>query len=172
MNTLILRELTLTDAEAFYKALYIPSDSDVSLALGYKQEMTFVDYLVYLKKLKEGHNLPEGYVPSTLFFGFVDHKIVGRLSLRHRLNEHLESIGGHIGYLTLTPFRKQGYAGEMLRQSFSTCKTIGLKKVLITCDDDNVGSIAVIENNKGKPDPQNFKVQTEGKLKRRYWIQI
>ena len=39
-----------------------------------------------------------GRVPESVFWGVVDGEYVGRVSLRHFLNPHLEQWGGHIGY--------------------------------------------------------------------------
>lgn len=170
MNSLILREMQLGDENALREALKIPSDSEVVFALGYKEELSLEDYLKNLDQLKKGINLPSNFVPSTLFFGFVDGKIVGRLSVRHTLNESLANVGGHVGYLTLSPFREKGYATEMLKQSLPYCRSLGLKEILLTCDDDNWGSIRTIESNGGVLDKEQPKIIAGSKWKRRYWI--
>ena len=64
---------------------------------------------------------------------------------------------------------RKGYATEMLRQTLPICSSLGIAKVLITCDIGNQGSRNVIENCGGvfenlTADPQ-LDVQ-----KRRYWI--
>lgn len=90
------------------------------------------------------------YVPSTFFFAFAGPRIVGRVSIRHELNEFLLRIGGHIGYTVVPEFRRQGYATEILRQSLEIVRRrFGLSRVLVTCDDDNIGSIRTIEKNGG-----------------------
>jgi predicted acetyltransferase len=103
-------------------------------------------------------------------FAFAGTSIVGRVSIRHSLNPHLERLGGHIGYVVVPEYRRQGYATAILRQSLQIARQkLGLKRVLVTCDDDNVGSIKTIEKNGGVfesivtgPD--------DGNPKRRYWI--
>lgn len=172
MDSLVLREMQLGDENAFREASKIPSDSDVVFALGYKEELSLEDYLKNLDQLKKGINLPSHFVPSTLFFAFVDGKIVGRLSVRHALNESLAIVGGHVGYLTLSPFRKRGYATEMLKQSLPYCRSLGLKEILLTCDDDNWGSIRTIESNGGVLDKEQPRVIAGSKWKRRYWIAL
>ena len=48
---------------------------------------------------------------------------------------------------------------------------VGIERVLVTCDDDNVGSIAVIERCGGTLDEALPLVPVEGSQpKRRYWI--
>ncbi len=40
----------------------------------------------------------EGFVPSSYLVAVVDGKIVGRVSIRHQLNDFLRAYGGHVGY--------------------------------------------------------------------------
>ena len=58
----------------------------------------------------------------------------------------------------------------MLRQSLQIARQrLGLKRVLVTCDDDNVGSIKTIEKNGGVL--ENIVAGRDGDTpKRRYWI--
>ena len=108
--------------------------------------------------------------PSTFLFAFAGPSIVGRVSIRHALNPYLERVGGHIGYVVVPEFRRRGVATEMLRQALVIARDeLGLGRVLVTCDDDNVGSIRTIEKNGGVlesvvADPEM------ATPKRRYWI--
>ena len=52
-------------------------------------------------------------------------------------------------------------------------EVIGLRKVLITCDDNNIGSIKVIERNGGVlEDKFNDVIDGKPRVTRRYWINI
>jgi predicted acetyltransferase len=53
--------------------------------------------------------------------------------------------GGHIGFGLVAKHRRRGYGTEILRQSLVIARAVGIDRVLVTCDDDNVGSAAVIE---------------------------
>jgi predicted acetyltransferase len=101
----------------------------------------------------------------------VEEVIVGRVSIRYELNDYLFRFGGHVGYAVAPSFRRRGYATEILRQTLPIVRSIGLKRILLTCDDDNVASQRVIEVNGGVL--ENV-VWEEGLRvpKRRYWIDL
>lgn len=170
---MILRRLELSDEKAFKKSV---EDWEPNLGFeyyrGYVPGMNYQSYLSLLSDREKGVDLPEGFVSETSLFGFLaDGSIVGRLSIRHELNDFLFKIGGHIGYGVLPPFRKNGYAKEMLKQSLNFVRDLKINKALLTCDDDNVGSIKTIEACNGVL--ENKINQKEGlPLKRRYWIEL
>lgn len=76
-----------------------PNESGfINNAYGY----TFAEFLDYVKKCEKtslGIDLPESYVPATVFILESDeHEYVGIFNLRHKLNETLRNGAGHIGY--------------------------------------------------------------------------
>lgn len=113
-------------------------------------------------------NLPGRIVESSLLAATVDGELVGRVSLRHRLNDFLAHEGGHVGYAVHQRFRGRGYATEMLRQSVIVLRSLGVDRVLVTCDDDNVASVTVIERCGGVL--ESIITAGDGEPKRRYWI--
>ena len=128
------------------------------------------DFPIYNKRMRDnrkGINLAKGWVPSTLYWAIVGKKVVGRLSLRHFLNKKLATVGGHIGYGVSPSERRKGYATEMLRLGLKQSWKLGIKKALITCDEDNVGSRKVIEKNGGV---FAGKHKSKEGVKLRYWI--
>lgn len=125
-------------------------------------------YLEQLQAHRRGLCLPDGWVPTTFLVADVTGRLVGRASIRHELNERLVRAGGHIGYAVLREHRRRGYATEILRQSLVVARAVGVDRVLVTCDDDNVVSAAVIERCGGKFD--SFSEADDGQAVRRYWI--
>jgi len=170
-----LRRLMLEDKEAFYAALKgFPDESNFKfIPILDPLSLSFEEFLKKLDEMEKGENLPDGFVPDTLLFAFNENgEIVGRSSIRHRLNAHLEKYGGHIGYGVLPKFRRQGYASKILKESLKFCREVlGLKRVLITCDDTNVASIKTIEKNGFT----EFTLYSDEKLsvpKRHYWVNL
>jgi len=84
------------------------------------------------------------------FFWLVDDEtdyFIGEISIRHRLNEVLERYGGHIGYGIRVSEWNKGFGTLMLELALREAKKIGLSKILITCDENNIGSAKVMEKN-------------------------
>lgn len=92
------------------------------------------------------------------------------IDLRHHINHPILNVwGGHIGYSVLYEERRKGYAKEMLKLVLDECRNLGLKKVLITCDVDNIGSRKVILAKRGIFEKN---VDVDQSMKERYWITL
>jgi predicted acetyltransferase len=168
-TALRLRPLRLDD-EAAFRAAHRAMDADgFTFGLGLEAEMPWRAYLRMLADQRAGVNLPAGRVPATFVVADVAGQIVGRASIRHELNESLRREGGHIGYGVLPQHRRRGYATEILRQSLVIARANGVGRVLVTCDDDNIGSIAVIEAGGGRLD-RVIRLAPQAPLIRQYWI--
>ena len=106
---------------------------------------------------------PEGIVAMTTRWWVDGDDYLGRLSVRHELNDWLREFGGHIGYVVRPSARRQGNASTMLAAALPIARDLGIDPVLITCDADNAGSRRVIESNGGV-----FEDQRQEKL--RFWV--
>lgn len=133
------------------------------------------DFEEWLHKIQDENvkeKVKEGRVQSTLYLGIrkSDNRIIGTIQIRHELNEYLLNIGGHIGDGVRPSERRKGYATEMIRLALEKCKEIGLDKVLITCNKDNIGSRKSIQNNGGIL--ENETLDEIGKELQRFWIEL
>jgi predicted acetyltransferase len=170
---LTLRRPREDEEEEFLRAHRATSPEVPSFLHYYEDGMPFRRYLDVLADQEHGVDMPTAnHVPSTFLFAFVGNRIVGRASIRHALNEFLHRVGGHIGYVVVPEFRRRGYATEILRQSLQIARdTCGLNRILVTCDDDNIGSIRTIEKNGGVLE-NVVEAPDLDKPLRRYWIEM
>jgi predicted acetyltransferase len=151
MQTDLTLRLPRQDEEEEFLRAHQATSPGVPYFLHYYSEgMPFSRYLEVLAEQKRGIDLPPNHVPSTFLFAFVGPRIVGRVSIRHSLNAFLERVGGHVGYVVVPEFRRLGYATMILRLSIQIAREkLGIGRILVTCDDDNIGSIRTIEKNGG-----------------------
>jgi predicted acetyltransferase len=167
-TALRLRPLRLGDEPAFVEAHRELLAEDFQFGVAYDGQ-PFERYLMLNEAFRLGVGLPDGLVDATFLVADVGGEIVGRVSIRHRLNDFLLREGGHVGYAVRPAYRGRGYATEILRQSLVVCRALGIDRVLATCDDDNEASIRVIERCGGVL--ENVLTDTaNGVPKRRYWI--
>jgi predicted acetyltransferase len=172
-GNLQLRTLRVADEDAFRLAVeeFRRVDPEWEFAIHYNPQASFADYVRRLESWSKGQELPLRFVPNTFLVGVVGNSIVGRVSIRHELNDFLARIGGHVGYGVVPSFRGRGYATQMLWLAFPVARSLGITRLLITCDDGNIASSRVIEKNGGV-----FEGKVEGPdltiPKRRYWIDL
>lgn len=90
-----------------------------------------------------------GFVPET-FLWMIEtrtNELVGRSSIRHALSDEpsLRDIG-HIGY-DIRPSRQgRGYGKTILGLTLEEAKKLGMERVLVTCDSNNMRSKTIIEH--------------------------
>jgi predicted acetyltransferase len=165
VSGLVLRPPTLED-EAAARALHeelLDEGFYFLLADG-----TWEEVLGQVRQEASGLHLPPERVRADFLLAEVDGQVVGRVSIRHELTPFLRDVGGHVGYAVGRQFRRRGFATEILRQSVARLHELGVHPVLVTCDEDNLGSATVIERCGGVLEDVR---RTEGHPpKRRYWI--
>ncbi len=110
--------------------------------------------------------LPAGHVHSDYYWVTEGLDMVGFVAVRHSIdNEFLRTQGGHIGYSIRPSCRRRGHASRALGLALDRARELGLERVLLTCNEDNVGSSRTIEARGGR-----FESVLNGK--KRYWIEL
>lgn len=135
----------------------------------FKNDYHDFDYYLQNLELKEEK---DGRVPDSVFFLLDEEtdRLLGAVNIRHYLNEDLLREGGHIGDGIRPSERRKGYGTEIIRLALLECKKLGIDKVLMTCDKDNIGSAKAIMKNGGVL--ENEFVNSDGEMEQRYWISI
>jgi predicted acetyltransferase len=121
----------------------------------YDDEYCYSTIEEVIKKIRsdidyEDGNIPKNRLQSFSFWFFDNEELIGTSRLRPKLNERFKNIGGNIGYDVKPSKRRKGYGQKILELTVQEAKRIQLKELLITCDDENIGSYRVIEKNGGK----------------------
>ena len=134
----------------------------------FKNDYHDFDYYLDNLDIKEEK---DGIVPDSTFFALdIERNIfVGAINIRHYLNEKLLLNGGHIGDGIRPSERRKGYATEMIRLGLEECKKLGIAKVLMVCNKNNIGSRKSIINNGGVLENE---IEVDGQIEQRYWITI
>lgn len=169
--------LFLAEPSPTYKESFIAGTRESQaegLELSYNLDSISKDFAAFLQTLRDASNrakVPPGRVPMSDYWLIDRDAYIGRLSLRHELNRALLLWGGHIGYQIRPSKRRRGYGKEILRLGLQKAKERGLTRVLVTCDEDNIGSRKIIEYNGGQLE-NIIEVDDSPVRKMRYWIDM
>ncbi|WP_318614637.1 GNAT family N-acetyltransferase [Sporosarcina sp. YIM B06819] len=130
----------------------------------------YENYDAYLEARQIRDNGDQKTVPSTNYF-LVDEndRVLAMVDIRHNLMDYLFNVGGHIGYSVRPAERRKGHATRILAEALRKCDELGIQRVLVTCNDDNIGSAKTIIKNGGVED-KSFK-EEDGTVVRRFWVE-
>lgn len=168
---LVKPDLSYADEIIKYKEESLAESPIINGSAGLDRFSSIEIWFEELKKRSCEDTVPKGLVPSSTYLAVreKDNYIVGMIDIRHYLNEYLTQAGGHIGYGVRKTERNKGYAKQMLKLALEKCKELKIKKVLITCDEDNIASEKVILSVNAKlEDIRNV----DGENKKRFWIDL
>ena len=162
-----------------YKIAYIETKKKINEGIIKKHNLMFynpdkIDVIQRFRDSRDINKLPVGYVPSYDYFLIDNNKFIGIINIRINLTERLLKYGGNIGYAINPIYWKKGYGTKLLSLGLDKAKElIKEDKVLITCDDDNIGSFKIIEKNGGILEDKVINTDAgETFLTRRYWIKL
>ena len=127
------------------------------------------DFDYYLEKIEIKEEI-DGKVPDSTFFCLDTDRdiLVGAVNIRHYCTEEMLINAGHIGDGVRPSERKKGYATAMIGLALQEAKKMGLDRVLMCCDKENIGSAKSIMKNGGVLENE---VVVDGVVEQRYWIE-
>lgn len=137
-----------------------------------EMDRDFPAFLAHLRRFEPPAVPPQGFVNSEALWLVEGETYLGRVSIRHTLNQRLREFGGHIGYEIRPSERRKGYATLALRLALERARDLGLERALVTCDVDNLGSRRVIEANGGELEGEFLVLEFHDRPIRRYWIMV
>ncbi|MDU3831683.1 MAG: GNAT family N-acetyltransferase [Gemella haemolysans] len=129
--------------------------------------LSISEWVQFAENTKYKETVTPGFVTAHTFFALDNNKIVGIINARHELNDYLLNFGGHIGYSVRKSERRKGYGKKMLNYTSEFLFSLGLQKILITCDKNNIASKRTIESCGGILENE---VVEESRTTLRYWI--
>ncbi|MFE1591183.1 GNAT family N-acetyltransferase [Nocardia sp. NPDC058705] len=95
-------------------------------------------------------------------------RVLGGIALRYGDGEFVQRVG-HIGYGIRPSARRRGVATWALSQIIAQARVLGMNRVLMVCDAENLGSATTIERCGGVLERIE---DTELGAARRYWITV
>lgn len=100
-----------------YRTEFLEAGDHMAGCAGLDRAPSFERWLQAVRANSREETVGRGLVPASNYLAIrlTDHRLVGFIDVRHRLNEVLFQSGGHIGYSVRPGERRQGYATEMLR---------------------------------------------------------
>ncbi len=153
-------------------AEYGSSLHGVSSLDSFLEQKSYENWLEQLAKNSDASVKIPGRVNDVTFF-YVEEEtddIIGMVNIRFGLNVSLFQEGGHVGYSIRPTQRGKGFATQMLQDALGFCRFIGLSKVLLICEKENVASARVIEKCGGVLENE-VKRGSDGVWLKRYWVE-
>jgi predicted acetyltransferase len=134
------------------------------------RRLDYHDFAYYCANL-EIKDAGGGQVPDSTFFCLDEerNRMVGAVNIRHNLNDALLLSGGHIGDGVRPSERGKGIATQMIALALDECRKLGIRKVLMVCDKENIASAKSIRRNGGILENE---VLVDGVTEQRYWIEL
>jgi len=112
---------------------------------GYTFEQV-LEHCLNLENQEYAKKLGKAQMKTFLLIRKEDDKVVGALNVRWNLPEKSKQFGGNIGYGIRPTERRKGYNKINLYLGLIETKKIGLDKVKLVCDANNLGSVRTIES--------------------------
>lgn len=151
-------------AEALREGLHLKHERELEILM----IQNFFNLHLMMRRL---FNFLCGHPPQVDLWLVDGEKFIGIVSLRPKLNDKLRKRGGNISYAIRKSERRKGYGKLLLNLITGHARSLGLRKILVTCHDQNTGSIRIIEGAGGVLQ-DIIKIPGFTLPERRYWIQL
>ena len=171
---LVIPTLEYKEQVMKYRRKFLLNGDNLHGTARLEEVRTYEEWLEFDKRALKRYG--KNYVPSTVYLciRIKDNKLVGIIELRHELTDFLLKHGGNIGYSIHPEERKKGYGTEMLRLMLIKCKEHNKKKVLLTCDKENIASAKIMIANGAVLENEiidEINLSKSGIIQR-YWIEL
>ena len=100
-----------------------------------------------------------------------DDRIIGAINVRWNLPESMKQFGGNIGYGIRPTERKKGYNKINLYLGLIEAQKLGLDRVMLDCDVNNLGSVKTMQALGGKLERMEVD-PSDGILTSVYWFDV
>jgi len=142
----LVRLSTHEDVDVYEMLQHIgPSENSFSNEAYGLSEAQWRKWLVKQEAWSRGECLPDGYVPQISYWLYADGTPVGYGKIRLALTEESKKAGGTIGYAIDSRWRGRGYGTQLMKMLLEESRSLALKDVLLTVEEQNAASRRAIE---------------------------
>lgn len=154
MHNIELKQLSLDMGRAEYDML----QDILAVENGFTNPAYNLSYDEYKEWLRVtdhhsiGVDLPEGWIPYTTYFLYVDDIPVGYGRVRHSSSEYLETVvgAGNLGYGIAKGHRGKGYGSILFKELLKKCKEIGYTEIKLFPMKNNEPTVKIMLKNGGQ----------------------
>lgn len=171
---LIKPNIDYLDIITAYKNEFAQANEPIYGGAHLENYVDLVAWIAYTQAIETESGVKEGRAPSSTFLCVrqSDQKMVGICNFRHHLKQDfLINFAGHIGYSICPSERRKHYAKKQLKLALAKAHNLGITKVLVTCDVDNIASEKTILANGGVYDNTYVNPDDHSQTKR-FWIEV
>ncbi len=133
------------DIYNFFQSMPKETEEFTNHAFGMNYE-EYKEWLVKMEESSNGMNLPDNYVPQTMFILYEEDTPVGVAKVRRRLNEELIKKGGHITFYLIPEVRGTGLGTAFMMKLLDFAEEeLCMSDILFTITSSNTQAIKIAE---------------------------
>lgn len=117
--------------------------------------LSFEEYKEWLKEIdnhSKSIDLPEGWIPYTTYFLYINDIPVGYGRVRHTSSEYLENVigAGNLGYGISKEYRGKSYGNILFTELLKKCKDFGYTTIKLFPLKSNEATVKIMLKNGGR----------------------